>query len=81
MYEGKQKRIELIEELRSTHALQHAERQVLKQEKLATLALQRQRRLHEHKVKPLSSVLPRRNNFINILAGPKLPLKLNFAPC
>ena len=53
MYEGKQKRIELIEELRSTHALQHAEQQVLKQEKLATLALQRQRRLHEHKVKPL----------------------------
>ena len=50
MFEGKEKRMELIKELRSTHALQDAEQQVKKQEKQATLALQRQRRLHEHKV-------------------------------
>lgn len=50
MFEGKEKRIELIEELRSTHALQEAEQSLKKQEKQATLALQRQRRLHEHKV-------------------------------
>lgn len=41
--------MELIRELRSTHALQDAEQQVKKQERQATLALQRQRRLHEHK--------------------------------
>ena len=50
MFEGKEKRIELIRELRSTHALQDAEQAQKKQEKQATLALQRQRRLHEHKV-------------------------------
>ncbi len=50
MFEGKEKRIELIRELRSTHALQDAEQTMKKQEKQATLALQRQRRLHEHKV-------------------------------
>ena len=51
MFEGKEKRIELIRELRSTHALQEAEATQRKQEKQATLALQRQRRLHEHKVR------------------------------
>lgn len=50
MFEGKEKRMELIRELRSTHALQEAEQQIKKQEKQATLSLQRQRRLHEHKV-------------------------------
>ena len=50
MFEGKEKRQELINELRSTHALQSAEQQMKKQEKQATLNLQRQRRLHDHKV-------------------------------
>ena len=50
MFEGKEKRIELIKELRSTHALQEAEQQIKKQEQQATIALQRQRRLHDHKV-------------------------------
>ena len=54
MFEGKEKRIELIRELRSTHALQEAEMGQKKQEKQATLALQRQRRLHEHKVRHTS---------------------------
>lgn len=49
MYEGKEKRMELIKELRSTHALQEAEQLLKKQEKQATLALQRQRRLHDHR--------------------------------
>ena len=33
MFEGKERRLELINELRSTHALQTAERQIMKQEK------------------------------------------------
>ena len=50
MFEGKEKRMELIQELRSTHALQEAEQGEKMKEMQATLALQRQRRLHEHKV-------------------------------
>ena len=50
MFEGKEKRMELIKELRSTHALQSAEQEVKRQEKQATLAVQRQRMLHDHKV-------------------------------
>ena len=42
--------MELIKELRSTHALQSAEQEMKRQEKQATLALQRQRMLHDHKV-------------------------------
>lgn len=42
--------MELIKELRSTHALQHAEQEMKRQEKQATLAVQRQRMLHDHKV-------------------------------
>ncbi|XP_019506574.1 PREDICTED: protein MAATS1 [Hipposideros armiger] len=50
MFEGKEKRLELIQELRTTHALQEDDRLVKKAEKQLTLALQRQRNLHEHKV-------------------------------
>ncbi|KAL8577811.1 hypothetical protein ACOMHN_054561 [Nucella lapillus] len=49
MFEGKEKRMELIQELRSTHALQEAQQSEKMKEMQATLALQRQRRLHEHK--------------------------------
>lgn len=49
MFEGKEKRKELIKELRSTHALQGKEQSMRQHEQKATLALQRQRRLHEHK--------------------------------
>lgn len=49
MFEGKEKRIELVRELRSTHALQEPEQLQKAREMQATLALQRQRRLHEHK--------------------------------
>nr|XP_036868925.1 cilia- and flagella-associated protein 91 [Manis javanica] len=50
MFEGKEKRLELIQELRTSHALQEDDRLVQKAEKQAILALQRQRDLHEHKV-------------------------------
>ncbi|XP_076974346.1 cilia- and flagella-associated protein 91 isoform X3 [Tamandua tetradactyla] len=50
MFEGKEKRLELIQELRTSHALQEDDRLVRKAEKQVTLALQRQRNLHEHKV-------------------------------
>ncbi|XP_025100733.1 cilia- and flagella-associated protein 91-like [Pomacea canaliculata] len=49
MFEGKEKRIELIRELRTTHALQQPEQAQKFKEMQDTLALQRQRRLHEHK--------------------------------
>ncbi|KAJ8796703.1 hypothetical protein J1605_017806 [Eschrichtius robustus] len=50
MFEGKEKRLELIQELRTSHALQEEDRLVKKAEKQVTLALQRQKNLHEHKV-------------------------------
>ncbi|XP_004709885.1 cilia- and flagella-associated protein 91 [Echinops telfairi] len=50
MFEGKEKRYELIQELRTSHALQEDDRLLKKAEKQVTLALQRQRNLHEHKV-------------------------------
>jgi hypothetical protein len=49
MYEGKEKRSELIKELRSTHALQAAEQQMLKENKQATLQLQLQQQMYEDK--------------------------------
>ncbi|XP_069328774.1 cilia- and flagella-associated protein 91 isoform X2 [Eulemur rufifrons] len=49
MFEGKEKRLELIQELRTSHALQDDEKLVKKAEKQVTLALQRERNLHEHK--------------------------------
>ncbi|KAM6223960.1 cilia- and flagella-associated protein 91 [Rhynchocyon petersi] len=50
MFEGKEKRLELIQELRTSHALQEDDKLLKKAEKQVTLALQRQRNLHEHKV-------------------------------
>ncbi|XP_051841308.1 cilia- and flagella-associated protein 91 isoform X1 [Antechinus flavipes] len=50
MFEGKEKRLELINELRTTHSLQEDDRLVKKLEKQVTLALQRQRNLHEEKM-------------------------------
>lgn len=50
IFEGKEKRLELIQELRSTHALQYAEQQIKKAEKEQVLELQRERRLEQHKV-------------------------------
>ncbi len=49
MYEGKEKRLELIRELRSTHALQEAGDRAKLMEAAAVRALQRQQYLHEHK--------------------------------
>ena len=50
MFEGKEKRLELIQELRSTHALQLAEQLVKRSERQSVLSEQRQRRLDTHKV-------------------------------
>lgn len=55
MFEGKEKRMELIRELRSTHALFAANQQILRDEQQATLLLQRQQQLFEQKVKAASS--------------------------
>lgn len=57
MFEGKEKRLELIMELRTSHALQEDDKLVKKAEKQVTLALQRQRNLHEDKVLPFVSFL------------------------
>lgn len=54
MFEGKEKRLELIMELRTSHALQEDDKFVKKAEKQVTLALQRQRNLHENKVLPFA---------------------------
>jgi len=51
MYEGKEKRVELIQEIRATHALQAAEQQILNDEKQATLLQQHQQHLYELKVR------------------------------
>ncbi|XP_067320156.1 cilia- and flagella-associated protein 91 [Anolis sagrei] len=59
MFEGKEKRLELIRELRTTHALQEDGQLLKKAEKQVTLALQRQRDLHEHKVSLMEKHLAR----------------------
>ena len=55
MCSGMEKRLELISELRSTHALQAAEQQVLHDEEQATILLQQQQQQHEHKVREHTS--------------------------
>lgn len=52
MFEGKEKRLELIQELRTTHALQKEEQDKKEAEKQATLALQRQRDIQSDRVSP-----------------------------
>ncbi|XP_066472204.1 cilia- and flagella-associated protein 91 [Tiliqua scincoides] len=59
MFEGKEKRLELIRELRTTHALQEDGQLLKKAEKQVTLALQRQRDLHEHKMSLMEKHLAR----------------------
>lgn len=49
MFEGKEKRLELIQELRSTHALQESGQTEKRNERQSVLSLQRQRRLDQHK--------------------------------
>lgn len=55
MFEGKEKRLELIQELRTTHALQEDKQLLKKAEKQVTLALQRQRDMHQHKLSVIES--------------------------
>lgn len=49
MFEGKEKRLELIQELRTTHALQREVQELQRADTQLTLALQRQREQHTHK--------------------------------
>ncbi|XP_048450762.1 cilia- and flagella-associated protein 91-like, partial [Rhincodon typus] len=57
MFEGKEKRIELIQELRTTHALQE-DKQLLKQAEMeAILALQHERDLQQQKLSTMEDYL------------------------
>ncbi|KPP69376.1 protein MAATS1-like [Scleropages formosus] len=49
MFEGKEKRLELIQELRTTHALQHEEQEQQRADRQLTLTLQKQRELQQQK--------------------------------
>lgn len=51
MFEEKEKRLELIQELRTTHALQKEEQDKKEAEKQVTLALQRQRDIQSDRVR------------------------------
>lgn len=53
MLEGTEKRQELILDLRTTHALQRQEQEMHTADKQVTLALQRQRELHNNRVSML----------------------------
>ncbi|XP_058712025.1 cilia- and flagella-associated protein 91 [Poecile atricapillus] len=53
MFEGKEKRLDLIQELRTTHALQEDGQLLLKAQKQMTLSLQRQ---HESQMRQLSAL-------------------------
>ncbi|XP_009950081.1 PREDICTED: protein MAATS1-like, partial [Leptosomus discolor] len=59
MYEGKEKRLELIRELRTTHALQEDGQLLLKAEEQMTLALQQQHDLKMHKLSSVENHLAR----------------------
>ncbi|KAM9020389.1 cilia- and flagella-associated protein 91 isoform 2-T3 [Ara ararauna] len=59
MFEGKEKRLELIRELRTTHALQEDGHLLLKAEEQMTLALQQQHELHMHKLSSVETHLAR----------------------
>ncbi|XP_063250121.1 cilia- and flagella-associated protein 91 [Prinia subflava] len=53
MFEGKEKRLDLIQELRTTHALQEDGQLLLKAQKQMTLSLQRQQDSHMHQLSAL----------------------------
>uniref|UniRef100_A0A8C1B0L6 Cilia- and flagella-associated protein 91 n=1 Tax=Cyprinus carpio carpio TaxID=630221 RepID=A0A8C1B0L6_CYPCA len=57
VFEGKEKRLELIQELRTTHALQKEEQNKKEAEKQVTLALQRQRDTQSETVSQIESYI------------------------
>ncbi|NWH74972.1 CFA91 protein, partial [Piaya cayana] len=59
MFAGKEKRLDLIRELRTTHALQEDKQLLLKAEKQMTLALQQQHELQMHKLSSVEIQLAR----------------------
>ena len=69
MFEGKEKRLELIQELRSTHALQQAGQMEKRNERQSVLSLQRQRRLDTNKVPFTYNHSQRTPNRVEILVS------------
>ena len=69
MFEGKEKRLELIQELRSTHALQQAGQMEKRNERQSVLSLQRQRRLDTNKVPFTYNHSQRTPNRVDILVS------------
>lgn len=69
MFEGKEKRLELIQELRSTHALQQAGQMEKRNERQSVLSLQRQRRLDTNKVPLTYNHSQRTHNRVEILVS------------
>lgn len=69
MFEGKEKRLELIQELRSTHALQQAGQMEKRNERQSVLSLQRQRRLDTNKVPLTYNHSQRTPNGVEILVS------------
>ncbi|XP_009703390.1 PREDICTED: protein MAATS1 [Cariama cristata] len=59
MFEGKEKRLELIQELRTTHALQEDQQLLLKAEEQMTLSLQQQHDFQMHKLSSMENHLAR----------------------
>uniref|UniRef100_A0A4W4GXM3 Cilia- and flagella-associated protein 91 n=1 Tax=Electrophorus electricus TaxID=8005 RepID=A0A4W4GXM3_ELEEL len=57
MLEGRAKRLELIQELRTTHALQREEQELQRADKQVTLALQRERELHSTKISQIDAYM------------------------
>ncbi|XP_076858726.1 cilia- and flagella-associated protein 91 [Brachyhypopomus gauderio] len=57
MLEGRAKRLDLIQELRTTHALLREEQELLRADKQVTLALQRERELHSDRISQMEASL------------------------
>ncbi|XP_022535828.2 cilia- and flagella-associated protein 91 [Astyanax mexicanus] len=71
MLEGREKRMELIQELRTTHSLQREEQELHRAEKLVILDLQRQREQHESRTSQVEG-------YVSGLLGAELVDMLDF---
>lgn len=79
MFKGKENRLELIQELRTVHALQREEQELQNAEKELIMSLKKQRDNHRHEVKPkdifIYKIVPTRNSLITPCFSPPRPLK------
>lgn len=78
MFNGKENHLELIQELRTIHALQREEQDLQKANKAVVLALKKERDKHRQKVKHTHTLIhlfnftPTTNNFItHFLSSPR----------